>query len=155
MKILIAHPDDESVGAYNMIRIRNIDEVILINPFEQFPDVRIEEISEMCKKNNITFTQVQTVNFEKGEGYLFPTPNSHHPHHKYVAMKYLEALKEGADVYFYDVEMIEPWTLRLPLKLSEEKRKFLNKYYPSQKSLWESDYKYWLFEGVIHLLVPP
>jgi hypothetical protein len=60
-------------------------------------------------------------------------------------------LRAGADVIFYNTIMNAPYIHEI--KDPEDKKNCLNIIYPSQKSLWETDYKYFLYEGRVKWLV--
>jgi len=54
-------------------------------------------------------------------------------------------LRSGINIIFYNTNMNAPYIHEL--KDSKEKEELLNKVYPSQKSLWEYEKKYVLYEG--------
>ena len=77
--------------------------------------------------------------------FYFPDPvNEIHPEHRAWGM-YGEGLaRAGHDVIFYTTIMNVPYIHEVTDK---NKETLLNTIYPSQKSLWEYEKKYVLFEG--------
>jgi len=78
--------------------------------------------------------------------FYFPDPvYETHPIHRQYGMMGEQFAREGFDVTFYTTNMNAPYIHESTLV--KEKEELLNNVYPSQKSLWEYDKKYILFEG--------
>ena len=68
-----------------------------------------------------------------------------HPLHRQWGMVGETMARVGFDVIFYSTNMNAPYIHELAV--ADDKKELLNKVYPDQKSLWEYDHKYFLFEG--------
>ena len=80
--------------------------------------------------------------------YYFPDPISEvHPLHRQYGNMGEAMARSGYDVIFYTTLMNVPYIHEV--KDSKGKEELLNKVYPTQKSLWEYEKKFILFEGRI------
>jgi len=151
MNIIIApHPDDCLIGCYSLIKKGLIDWVVYLDA--------TPERYELAKKAGYELGfSVDQLEFEGLYKYLelaraqrftclVPDVTDHHPLHKAVNSI---ARLSGCGLGYYSVSMEASFIRELSEKDKEEKRAALNKFYPDQKSLWESDWKYFLFEGIV------
>jgi len=78
--------------------------------------------------------------------FYFPDPSYElHPNHRLTGFMGEQLARNGYDVTFYNTNMNAPYIHEC--KNSDGKLALLNTVYPDQKSLWEYDHKYFLFEG--------
>lgn len=79
---------------------------------------------------------------------LAPDPHwENHPAHKYLGSLVADMCRRyGMRFGTYSTDMNVPYLREL--QKPEEKKQMLDFCFPSQKSLWEYDHKYFLFEGI-------
>ena len=154
--IVAPHPGDEIIGCYSILKNKDISPVIIYT--ENISNERREEALKL--KNYITNIKVQL--FQKSipghllspqNTYYFPDPTyEFHPAHRMCGAIGENFMREMRyNVIFYNVNMQAPYIFEVRDK--EDKKKLLNEVYPSQKDLWESDAKYYLFEGYCKWLI--
>lgn len=147
--IVSPHPDDEIIGCYEIIN--NPDNIISIMYTADVENARREEAKKLREhKENVHVQMFQqsippTMLSGNNIKFYFPDPaNEIHPEHRAWGM-YGEGLaRAGHDVIFYTTIMNVPYIHEVN-NLSKEV--LLNDVYPSQKSLWEYEKKFVLFEG--------
>jgi hypothetical protein len=88
---------------------------------------------------------------EEGEDLVAWCPDPHwelHPAHKDAGSTVVRrANEEGYRVGTYSTSMNVPYLEELRHAESLEKRRVLDKCFPSQNTLWQYDHRYFLFEG--------
>ena len=140
--IIAPHADDEIIGCYDIL-IKNNTAMVLYG-------------SEKAKEEGVntssffSFERGVIMDIDKfiGKGYEFHFPDPYfetHPLHKELAYIGEKLLRKGENVHFYSVNMQAPYIYEV--HNAEEKKKALNTLYQSKMSLWQYDYKYYLFEG--------
>ena len=156
MKVILApHPDDEIIGCFKLLKAGAVKAVLY---FFDCEGVRLAELARFCRDLGLEYRILRPVLHEvesaieklKPEAILVPHPRDYHPHHKTICMlgQALAGMNENLSIKYYSVEMNVPDLDILEPVLREEKRAWLDKYYPSQKKLWETNPKYYLFEYV-------
>ena len=160
--ILAPHIDDEVIGCFELLKY-NVDACVDIIYFYDITDERKEAIPRLKNRfrlvNNVFFNN-ETITFtlnnvedylEKYDRIFCPDPIFEtHPDHKELGNLGTYIFKNYDwfnGIIFYTVNMQAPYVRKLNEEEIEDKRNSLNEIYPDQKSLWESDYKYFLFEG--------
>ena len=160
--ILAPHIDDEIIGCYKYI-INAVDTCIDIC---YFYDITKERRLSGDKLRNKVLHIDQTLyngydfkldsNFikyivNKYDRILCPDPIfESHPDHKEIGNvgQYIyKNFQDENQIIFYSVNMTAPYIKKLNVDDQNDKRLWLNELYPDQASLWENDYKYFLFEG--------
>lgn len=149
MHIIVApHPDDEIIGCLEIIQKK--EPTIIIYGAETIASRRDEakEVKELF--GNIVgqlFLQNLPPNvINKSNMFYFPDPiYETHPLHRFYGMYGESLARAGHDVTFYTTNMVAPYIHEV--KFPDDKENFLNMCYPGQKSLWEYEKKYILFEG--------
>ena len=145
--IIAPHPDDELIGCFTLFKRHLVKKVIYI----ESSGVREREAENFCSDNNVTRTflkkpkDILNLIEEKDCIYMVPSINDHHPLHKIINAFVKSKFRHG----LYSIDMNTEFIKELHPVLQKEKREWLNKYFPSQKSLWENDWKYFLFEGTM------
>jgi len=147
--IVAPHPDDEIIGNYEIISNPKIKPIIIYT--EPISNIRGEETSKL--KNYFQNIKVQLFVksipqhfLNKNNLFLFPDPIYEiHPAHRMQGNIGEQLLRNGLNVSFYSVNMLAPYCHEV--QECTEKEKALNEIYPSQKSLWEYEKKFILFEG--------
>ena len=154
--IVAPHPDDEVIGCYSILMNKEISPIIIYT--ENISNSRREEALNL--KKFISNIKVQL--FQKTiPGYLlsdyntyyFPDPYFEvHPAHRAIGAVGEAIMRESHyNVIFYNVNMQAPYIFEVPKPF--DKKSMLNKVYPSQKSLWKNEAKYYLFEGYCKYLI--
>ena len=149
--IVAPHIDDEVIGCFDILSNPDNTCVIIYSGFdntqerEQEAHNLVEKFENVvgCIKNRYIPSQFLSPN----NFFHFPDPfNEHHPTHRVIGMLGYELFHDkGFSVFFYSINMQAPYIYNVDNW--QEKQKILNELYPSQKSLWENDFKYFLFEG--------
>ena len=144
--IFAPHPDDEIIGCYEVLIDETVSPIILYSATND--QIRV---NEALKLRDITNVKAQM--FVKNipghliditNKYYFPNPiYETHPAHREKGHIGEMFLRMGFDVTFYSTEM--NYHAKYECKDSAGKLEMLNKIYPSQKSLWEHEHKYFLF----------
>jgi hypothetical protein len=143
--IIAPHPDDEIIGCFQLLEKCFFNKIIYL-PIND--DLRETEVEKYCRifgwDYEILDDKYDLLKLNKDETYFVPSLLDHHPDHKFVNI-IMSDFKRG----FYTTDMNTEFVKTLSKNEQEMKKILLNTYYPSQKSLWENDYKYFLFEGVV------
>ena len=153
MNIIISpHPDDELIGCCSLIRKGLIEQVIYIDPPpERLAQAQVvgKELGFAVDTLNFGDLQLYLTNMVLGEEAIVWVPDSldNHPLHRAVNSI---ARMSGCRLGYYSTDMTASFIRELSIKEQEEKLAMLNMYYPDQKSLWKSNWKYFLFEGIVY-----
>jgi len=149
--IIAPHPDDEIIGCWSVLRKALVDKVLYIIS-NDLTDIRRKEANFTAKYFGFEHQFIELTDIEKHLSrkdlkYVFvPHFNEQHPLHRAVtSLVYYLRLNYNFIPVYYTTEMNIPGLVRLVDW--KEKLFDLNKCYPSQKSLWTFDWKYFLFEG--------
>jgi len=146
--IIAPHFDDEIIGNYSIITNPLIKPIII---YMQDDTTRQQEALKLKTFNN----NIQIQLFQKSVPTTFLNPYNilyfpdfHyevHPEHRKWGAIGEEYLRQGLNVIFYSIIMNTPYIHEV--KNFKDKKQLLDKVYPSQKSFWKNDHKYFLFEG--------
>lgn len=145
--IVAPHPDDEIIGCYEILT--SVSRPIVIYSGDTDADRR-ETVLKLkdhvdCKLQLFLTTIPQTF-LNENTTYYIPDPiNEIHPKHREWGFLGESLARNGFDVVFYSTLMNAPYIHEC--KDSAAKEELLSKVYPDQKSLWEYEKKYVLFEG--------
>jgi len=148
--IIAPHPDDEIIGCFSLIKKNEIGKILYLNSEKE----RMSLARKFCKDFGIpckfiSENSLMSYKFSDKEIYLIPYIVDRHPLHRLVnIIVSLKARNKG----YYTTDMNSEFIHELK-DSSQEKRQMLDKYYPDQKSLWDSDWKYFLFEGIVYDLL--
>jgi hypothetical protein len=152
MNVIVApHPDDEIIGCYKILM--ESKKCMIIYDGETLPDRR-EEVTKL--KDSFStygfgqlFLKSIPSNLMTPENiFYFPDPiYETHPLHRQWGNLGESLARTKMNVIFYTINKLTPYISELNSLQIKEKEELLNKVYPSQKSLWEYEKKYILFEG--------
>ena len=146
--IVAPHPDDEIIGAYKYLMMDGFVPIVI---YSSSLDAKRKESALKLKEHATIKLQLFQMTvpqpfLNSNNIYLFPDPIYElHPEHRSWGSMGEQLAREGFDVIFYSTNMNAPYIHEVPNP--EAKRELLEKVYPDQKSLWEFDHKYFLFEG--------
>ncbi len=140
------HCDDEIIGCWSALNAGLIDTVY----FASHDAVRRKEAELSSQVFGFKAVFKKPTLEELGEfkvAYL-PAITDTHPDHKKLNRKWrLTCLKLGIKVKYYSVDLQDCASKTL-VKNHQSKLAALNKIYPSQSSLWQTDASYYLFECI-------
>jgi hypothetical protein len=148
--IVAPHPDDELIGCYSILTNKDMSPIIIYT--ENISNVRREEALKL--KSFLPNIKIQlfqkTISgnlLSQSNTYYFPDPYFEvHPAHRASGAIGESMMRENHfNVIFYNVNMQAPYIFEVAKPF--DKKSVLNKVYPSQKSLWKNEAKYYLFEG--------
>ena len=144
--IIAPHPDDEIIGCYEIL-IKSNPVILYSGDLEAQRRETILNLKAHVKvKAQLFLLSVPASLMNKSNKFYYPDPIYEvHPEHRLAGHMGEQLARNGFDVTFYSVNMQAPYIHRTPNR--EGKLALLNTVYPDQKSLWESDNKYYLFEG--------
>jgi hypothetical protein len=170
--IVSPHPDDLLIGTFKVfVRHKNL-EVIFVNELTKTDKKEIELLEKenkdvfnswFChgKLDQITnFLNLIRKDITLTMTIFVPCNYDTHPLHNlsrevveiWVAQEWIKH-KRRVKIIYYSTNMNTPYLQELLPLQSVMKKDFLNKYFPSQKSLWEYDHKYFLFESYIQQVI--
>ena len=147
--IIAPHPDDEIIGCFKQLKNPANNLVII---YSGNTDAARRE-SVLALKKELDYIKIQLFQnsvpptfLNRMNRFFFPDPiYETHPKHREWGMMGEMYARSGFDVTFYSTNMNAPYIHEVTLP--EDKQYLLDKIYPDQKSLWEYDHKYFLFEG--------
>jgi hypothetical protein len=158
--IISPHNDDALIGCFlyltNKLKINGVSfseaENYILFGGEELDSDRMKEAVLFAEDFNLklvtsTYMVLSNLDFDI---VIAPSPESKHYYHKYLAWKSLD-VKAKCRV-FYSIDMEEWWVRPLPVDLRRVKKELLDKYFPLEKSLWDSDAKYYIFEGYVYFV---
>jgi hypothetical protein len=146
--IVAPHPDDELIGNYELIVYKKINPIIVytsdIDPDRKQECLSLPNYVEV--KGQLFCKEVPTNLLTPNVTIFFPDPVSEiHPEHRRCGSRGEELARHGVNVIFYSTNMNVPYLHEV--KDFKQKRHLLEKVYPSQKNLWKTENKYFLFEA--------
>lgn len=153
--ILAPHADDEVIGCSTLL-----DKDTIVYYTYPMADKRKQEAEELADKIGMTVEFVSKTSIahilnqlpDRFESpiVLVPDPNwETHPEHRALgALVAYTGPHVGLRIATYSTTMSAPYILQLSECCRNRKYSLLNRYFPSQRSLWQNDHKYYLFEGI-------
>jgi hypothetical protein len=145
--IAAPHPDDEIIGCYEILTSGIKPIIIYSGDMDADRRETVLKLKEHvdCKLQLFLMTIPQTF-LDMNNIFYLPDPiYETHPKHREWGFLGENLARNGFDVIFYNTTMNAPYIHEC--KDPEKKKELLDKVYPDQKSLWEYDHKYFLFEG--------
>ena len=148
--IVAPHADDEVIGCYTLLKSGRVHCVV-------FP--KRESMEEAANSADLFGFSIKHMDDFPFDGindkiFVFPDPvYDLHPEHRKLGALGEVLLRAGQEVIFYTTNMLAPYIFEVIQP--ESKRQCLNILYPTKKSLWEYDHRYFLFEGYNQWLINP
>ncbi len=143
--IISPHMDDECM-IYEILKTKNPIVVYTEEATKERQEEALTLREHVQIKAQMFFKSIpnQLLNFDNT--FYFPDPYFEtHPAHRSQGFIGEQMARKGYNVIFYTTNMQAPYIREVYDPKGKEE--LLNKVYPSQKSLWEYDKKYILFEG--------
>lgn len=163
---LIPHPDDEIIGLFCLLQARLIDYLVVMTPCLD-KKTRILELGKSMEHFKVKYDVAES--YEEAHNFLMefrqhmgqgvdglfnkafcfaPDPVYEvHPLHKKCSA-IVDSIFLDDEVFYYSTLMNTPYLVEVGTgHQGQLKRSLLTKLYSSQASLWENDFKYWIFEG--------
>jgi hypothetical protein len=147
--IVAPHPDDEIIGCFEQIKIPD-QHLVIIYSGDLDADRREKVLKLKQKLDHIKLqlflNTIPGTFLNKTNRFFLPDPvYDIHPKHREWGHLGEQLARNGFDVTFYNTNMNAPYIHEVAMP--DDKKYLLNEVYPDQKSLWEYDHKYFLFEG--------
>jgi hypothetical protein len=156
--IVAPHPDDEIIGCYEALYKAKFASVVYVEKVDKSREEDTTKISDVLNVYSMNFFRGDyaslrvKIKSHKEDRYYFPDPvYETHPAHRAIGAIGEEFLRKGWDVIFYSTNMLAPYIHEV--KNVWNKERCLNYLYLSQRSLWEIEKKYVLFEGYCKWIV--
>lgn len=165
MRLIFApHADDELIGCWSLFT--RMGERRLVAYCEHLDQTRLGEVMRAGREfdyearsrageslTSFIDNVLSEATEHQGQNKLTVwAPDPHwelHPLHKLVGALAHEASKRWSIPFgTYSTNMNVPYLRELSSYEREAKKRALDSYFPSQKSLWEHDHRYFLFEGM-------
>jgi len=158
--IYAPHVDDEVIGCSQLLD----EDTLVVYVCEHMPieerqtearaaASRLGHTPTWLHPNSIGEAMSTICRAYKKEPFILLAPDPHwenHPDHRMLGSLILRGAEQiGARFGTYSTNMQAPYIRELPPIASDAKHKLLNSCFPSQRSLWETDHRYFLFEGVV------
>ena len=156
--IVAPHPDDEIIGCYSQLKAGQITGIAY---FDVNGQPREDEAIFFCAQNRLDrFMCLGSIDrfldwlrSMKDNTLYLPSPTDDHYVHRgvfYTSILSRRTFGKMVErVYVYSTKMRDFYVH--DCSDPQGKREWLERYYPSQASLWQFDYRYFLFEGVVKL----
>jgi hypothetical protein len=144
--IISPHPDDEIISSFEIL-INNKCSIVYtdVNTSNERREETLKLKNYFDIKMQMFSKQIPPMLIDKKNVIYAPHPETEwHPEHRRIGFEAEKLARDGFDVIFYTTTMTTKFIHEVNDSRKEE---FLNKIYPSQKSLWEYEKKYVLFEG--------
>ena len=138
--ILAPHPDDEVIGCYSIVTDTKRTIHVAFGEYET--SARGSEAEAAASALNVKLVSLQSVAPASYDEVYVPSLLDDHPDHKRMNLAY-----RSTATHFYSVDM-RGKRRSLGTEHAERKLALLNGLYPSQRSLWDSDASYYLFESI-------
>ena len=148
--IVAPHPDDEIIGCYEVLADITNTSIIIIYSGETEAQRRNEtvQLRKFCPNVKVQLFQnsIPPSFLNKQNIFYFSDPiHEIHPLHRHWGSIGEGLARSKENVIFYSTIMNVPWIHEVRDK--DLKEKLLNDVYPSEKSLWEYEKKFILFEA--------
>jgi len=148
--IVSPHPDDEIISSFEILTNSKDYSNVIVVYTAVINETRKKEALNLKIYTNVKHQffnrSIPPLLLNKENIFYFPDPvYETHPVHRLQGSIGEQLLRNGFNVIFYSINMQAPYCHEVvdPIK----KETLLNKVYPSQKSMWTQDAKYYLFEG--------
>jgi hypothetical protein len=152
--IVAPHADDEIIGCHQILCKTNTNIRIIYTT--TLSEERRHELTHLTHFYDTVTDQlfsntIPPALLDETNIYYFPDPIYElHPDHRAQGAFGEQLARQGYDVVFYSTNMNVPWIHEIPD--CHRKEEILNNVYPSQRSLWQTEKKYILFEGRVKWL---
>lgn len=149
--IIAPHCDDEIIGCFEQLTNSSNNLVIIYSG--DADSERREKAMKLKEKVPNIKSQIFQLSIPQPflnlqNKFFFPDPSYEiHPKHREWGFIGEQLARQGFDVTFYNTLMNAPYIHES--QKPDDKKFLLDEIYPDQKSLWEYDHRYYLFEGYV------
>jgi hypothetical protein len=147
--IVVPHPDDELIGCFTLFQKGLVRKVYyILSDLKRRANAKIMGRNLGFSAEFLTFDEFyrKELVLKPDEICLVPDLGDRHPLHKAIN---IIAKTKNCPIGYYTTDMNTSYTRELTKENQKLKREMLDKYYSAEKSLWENDWKYFLFEGIV------
>jgi hypothetical protein len=150
--IIAPHPDDEIIGCFNLLLHAKYKKVAVYYPFCIGDEPGIERAAKRFSFSVIRTLETfqELIEQDRNQTHLY-APDVYfetHPEHRkwgfWAEQQYRRRLV--STLTFYSTIMRAPYIFEV--SVPRLKKDALDKCYPEKQSLWDSDHRYFLFEGM-------
>ncbi len=159
--IIAPHPDDEIIGCYRLIKQGAVSQIVYWGKglSEERRQEALRFCSDFCLNPTFIYDFNDLLTLPDPLFVALPALTDYHPLHRAITSFCYLFLASRFPLIEYTTTMQVSWIEELTPQEQQEKRAWLDRYYPSQRTLWEKAWQYWLFEGyrihtkgVLHLV---
>lgn len=143
MIVIAPHPDDELIGCWSVISSGQVTDVFYCFDFDQGRMAEAEACASIFGFIPHFGSPSQEELIKRNKPLLLPAITDAHPQHKEINRQYRSL---GLPTKFYSVDLDH--NQKTLLSTRDLKLQALNEIYVSQKSLWQNNASYWLFENI-------
>ena len=148
--IVAPHSDDELIGCFSLLQAR---QVLAVLYYHDLTPTRMAEAEACAAEFGFTphfcMDVAEAARCFKDSVFLLPAITDAHIQHQELNRQFRRAVR-SSNLWYYSTDF-DRLRSKSPLspEVRELKKAALDKLYPSQRQLWETNASYYLFENVV------